>query len=279
MLGRRAVPYTRAFDKAAGRPNRDDAFAPAVREAADFAAACVQKTGELLPYVGTEYVARDIDLLRRALGETELTFYGRSFGTYIGTVYASLFPGRVRAMALDGVYDPVRYANRPYAYDRAQYVALDRPLARFLDWCAQTPAMCPFGSDDPGASFERLMRRLDADPVPTPGGGVANGHTLTYRLLFNLNEGREHWPSIGQALRQAEERNSESFLLSPPSPSSFDFLTPNVAVECIDRAYPRSLRTLERQLADSSKLAPLLGPPLAYGAPSYDHNHATACVQ
>jgi pimeloyl-ACP methyl ester carboxylesterase len=250
-----------------------------LREAADFNAACAQNSGDLLPYIGTEYVARDIDLLRRALGEDQLTFYGRSFGTYIGTVYASLFPKRVRAMVLDGGYDPARYANRPYAYDRTQYVALDRAMARFLDWCGLTPAMCTFGDGDPKAAFQRLMSRLDAEPVPIPDRGVANGFTLAYRLLFNLNEGKARWPAIGAALRQAEARDSSSFLLSPPSPASFDFLTPNVAVECADRAYPRDLRRLERQLAGSAKRAPLLGPALAYGPPTYDHNHATACVQ
>jgi hypothetical protein len=87
------------------------------------------------------------------------------------------------------------------------------------------------------------------------------------------------WPALGTALRQAEQRDSRSLLLSPPSPASFDFLTPNVAVECADRDYPRGLRTLERRLARNTADAPLLGPPIGFGPPTYDHNHAPACVQ
>jgi hypothetical protein len=82
-----------------------DAFATVVQEGADFDQNCVTKLGASAGDFGTQYVARDIDLLRQALGEQQLTFYGRSFGTYVGTVYAAMFPHRVRAMALDGAYD------------------------------------------------------------------------------------------------------------------------------------------------------------------------------
>ncbi|UUU23670.1 alpha/beta hydrolase [Streptomyces sp. DSM 40750] len=270
--------YTKAVTDAKGVPG-PDAFGPALREAAEFNQACVDNAGDLLPYVGTEYVARDIDLLRQALGEEQLTYYGRSFGSYIGTVYAALFPKRVRALALDGAYDPVHYANRPYAYDRPQYLALDGAMSRFLDWCAADQATCGFGDGDPRAAFEKLKGDLDANPVTTASGGKANGYTLVYRLMFNINEGKVIWPSLGAALRKAQLRDNTSFLLRPPSPASFDFLGPNVVVECVDREYPRSLRKLQRNVTANAKAAPLLGPAMAYGPPTYDHQHATACVQ
>lgn len=270
--------YTRAVTEAKGVPGAD-AFGPALREAAEFDQACVDNSGALLPYVGTEYVARDIDLLRQALGEEQLTYYGRSFGTYIGTVYAALFPKRVRALALDGAYDPVHYANRPYAYDLPQYLALDGAMSRFLDWCAADQATCGFGDGDPRAAFEKLKSDLDAQPVPTANGGLANGYTLVYRLMFNINEGKVIWPSLGAALRKAQLRDNTSFLLRPPSPASFDFLGPNVVVECVDRDYPRGLWRLKRNVTAFAEVAPLLGPAMAYGPPTYDHQHATACVQ
>ncbi|WP_371657479.1 alpha/beta hydrolase [Streptomyces sp. NBC_00280] len=270
--------YTRAVTEAKGVPG-PDAFEPALRQAAEFDQACVDNTGELLPYIGTEYVARDIDLLREALGERQLTYYGRSFGSYIGTVYAAMFPKRVRALTLDGAYDPVHYANRPYAYDRPQYLALDGAMGRFLDWCAADQATCGFGDGNPRAAFEKLKADLDANPVTTANGGQANGYTLVYRLMFNINEGKVIWPEFGAALRKAQLRDNTSFLLRPPSPASFDFLGPNVAVECVDRDYPRDLRLLKRNVTAFAKAAPLLGPAMAYGPPTYDHQHATACVQ
>jgi pimeloyl-ACP methyl ester carboxylesterase len=270
--------YSEAVASARGRPSPRVAFRQAVGQADDFDAACVQNAGQLLPYVGTNYVARDIDLLRQAVGEQQLTFYGRSFGTYIGTVYADLFPGRVRAMVLDGAYNPRRYANRPYKYDRSQYRALDAALRRFLRWCVHTPAMCSFGDGDPRLAFERLTLELDEAPVRIPGQGLANGYTLAYRLMFNLNAGKAAWPAIATALQQAGRRDSRSFLLRPPSSASYDFLTVNVVVECADRSYPRSLKRLKRELAASTSRAPLLGPSIGYGPPTYDHNHAPACV-
>ncbi|KFG01969.1 transporter [Streptomyces scabiei] len=270
--------YTKAVTDAKGVPG-PDAFGPALSEAAEFDQACQTNSGSLLPYVGTEYVARDIDLLRQALGEEQLTYYGRSFGSYIGTVYAAMFPDRVRALTLDGAYDPHRYANHPYAYDRTQYLALDGAMSRFLDWCAADQAICGFGDGDPRAAFEQLKKDLDANPVTTASGGKANGYTLVYRLMFNINEGKVIWPSLGAALRKAQLRDNTSFLLRPPSPASFDFLGPNVVVECVDKDYPKSLRKLERNVKANAKDAPLLGPAMAFGPPTYDHQHATACVQ
>ncbi|WP_055526188.1 alpha/beta hydrolase [Streptomyces graminilatus] len=270
--------YIRAVTEAKGVPG-PDAYEPALHQAAEFDQACVDNTGELLPYIGTEYVARDIDLLREALGEQQLTYYGRSFGSYIGTVYAAMFPKRVRALALDGAYDPVHYANHPYAYDRPQYLALDGAMGRFLDWCAANQATCGFGDGDPRAAFEKLKADLDANPVTTANGRLANGYTLVYRLMFNINEGKVIWPEFGEALRKAQLRDNTSFLLRPPSPASFDFLGPNVAVECVDRDYPRDLKLLKRKVTSFAQEAPLLGPAMAYGPPTYDHQHATACVQ
>ncbi|MDQ1017710.1 alpha/beta hydrolase [Streptomyces afghaniensis] len=270
--------YTQAVTAAKGVPG-PDAYETAVRQGAAFDQACKDNAGELVPYAGTGYVARDIDLLRQALGEDQLTYYGRSFGSYIGTVYAAMFPERVRALVLDGAYDPEHYANQPYAYDRPQYLALDGAMSRFLDWCKTDQDTCGFGDGDPRGAFEKLKADLDANPVPTANGGQANGYTVVYRLMFNINEGKVIWPSLGEALRKAQQRDTTSFLLRPPSAASFDFLNPNIAVECVDKDYPRSPALLKRQVTTNARLAPLLGPAMAYGPPLYDHQHATTCAQ
>ncbi|GAA2030696.1 alpha/beta hydrolase [Catenulispora yoronensis] len=270
--------YDAAVGAAKGVPG-PDAFDTAVKVAADFDQNCVTKLGDTAGLFGTQYVARDIDLLRQALGEQQLTFYGRSFGTYVGTVYASMFPRRVRAMALDGAYDPKHYANQPYAYDEPQYLALDAAMDDFLDWCAQNQTSCGFGDGDPKAAFTALKADLDANPVQLPSGKQANGFTLAYRLLFNMDAGKVIWPSFGQALHQAQLRDPNSFLLRPPSPASYDQLNPNTVVSCNDRDFPTSLAKLQRHVTASAAEAPLLGTPWAYAPPMYDQNSAPACVQ
>ncbi|WP_412079713.1 alpha/beta hydrolase (plasmid) [Streptomyces xanthophaeus] len=269
--------YSAAVDAARGVPGRG-ALQGAVRQGLEFATACQQRSGDLVPFIGTGSNAKDIDLLRQALGEETLSFYGRSFGSYVGTVYAAQFPRRVRAMVLDGGYDPRRYADVPYAYDAGQFVALDAAVGRFLDWCAQNAAACGFGEGRPREAFEELKRVLDADPVITASGRPATGYTLAYRLMFNINAGKEIWPYLGEALRAAQARQG-SFLLSPPSPASFDFLNVNTAVECADRVYPASPLLLGALVSAQAAAAPLLGPPIGLGPPTYDHNHAPACAQ
>ncbi|MFE1414211.1 alpha/beta hydrolase [Streptomyces sp. NPDC058746] len=269
--------YSAAVDSARGVPG-PGALNSAVRQGLDFATACKERAGDLVPFIGTGSNAKDIDLLRQALGEETLTFYGRSFGSFVGTVYAAQFPRRVRAMVLDGAYDPQHYADVPYAYDAGQFVALDAAVGRFLDWCAQNATACGFGEGRPRQAFEQLKRDLDADPVITASGRPATGYTLAYRLMFNINAGKEIWPELGQSLRAAQARQ-RTFLLSPPSPASFDFLNVNLAVECADRVYPANPRLLAALVGAEAAAAPLLGPPIGLGPPTYDHNHAPACAQ
>lgn len=96
--------------------------------------------------------------------------------------------------------------------------------------------------------------------------------------MFNINAGKEIWPHLGQALEAARTRRP-SFLLNPPSPASFDFLNANLAVECADRVYPSGRPLLGALVGAHVATAPLLGPPIGLGPPTYDHNHAPTCAQ
>ncbi|MDQ4129626.1 MAG: alpha/beta hydrolase, partial [Actinomycetota bacterium] len=85
----------------------DDGERRAVLNAAQRTARDCQVTdGAVLPHVSTADVARDLDLLRAALGDAKLTYVGYSYGTFIGSSYAALYPDRVRALVLDGAVDP-----------------------------------------------------------------------------------------------------------------------------------------------------------------------------
>jgi pimeloyl-ACP methyl ester carboxylesterase len=80
-----------------------------VTAARDFATRCAQRTGDLLEHLSTANVARDLDLLRQAVGDRQMTYDGISYGTYLGATYAALFPQNVRAMVVDGEFDPPDY--------------------------------------------------------------------------------------------------------------------------------------------------------------------------
>ena len=218
----------------------------------------------LLPYIGTEYTARDMDLLREALGEREINYLGISFGT----VYANLFPSRIRTLALDGAYDPESYANRPYDYDRGQFLAVEGALHRFFSWC--DTSACPFGDGRSRNAFVALQNALDKNPV-----GTVNGVSLTLQVLFELGGGHRRWVALANSLRDAQNRTGS--LLVENTQADADFYAQNIATECADRRFPRG--QLFGQLLLSSALAPLAGPAIAYATPTYDHGHATACTQ
>ena len=119
-------------------PDADPAAFDAIMAEADrIAAGCRANTpAALLDHVSTADVARDLDLLRRAVGDAKLSYLGFSYGTELGAVYATLFPGRARALALDGGVDPHEYARRPLAFSRGFARGNEAALRRFFAFCA-----------------------------------------------------------------------------------------------------------------------------------------------
>ncbi len=111
-----------------------------------FAVGCLAKNGRRLLFLGTQYVARDLEELRRALGDAKLTYLGLSYGTYLGEVYASLYPKYVRAMVLDGVVNP----TLPLLTESEdQATAFEHDLSDFEAGCAS------------GCGFTEFARRDD----------------------------------------------------------------------------------------------------------------------
>ena len=125
-------------------------LAAVVAQSKLYAARCAQNSAALLPYVGTQNAARDMDVLRAALGESRLTFLGKSYGTYLGTWYARLFPHRVRALVLDGAVDP---DTPSLQNDITQAQGFQVALRSFAAWCLTT-TVCPLraGSSGSGSS-------------------------------------------------------------------------------------------------------------------------------
>ena len=121
------------------------------REGFEFVIDCASRTPDLLDHIGTVSVAKDLDLLRQAVGDDALNYLGYSYGSEIGWVHATLFPDTIRTMILDGIVDPV--SQRSGFVD--QYAAFERTLEFFDEWCADV-ADC-----DSLLSGERLLDAVD----------------------------------------------------------------------------------------------------------------------
>lgn len=128
-----------------------------MKDGADFGAGCARLSGKVLPYVGTTNAARDMDVIRRALGDEKLTYFGMSYGTELGGTYAHLFPEHVGRTVLDAVVDPTADAT---GHARNQATGFQRALENYLKDRGQ----------DPEAGTRRiaaLLKRIDAEPLPT----------------------------------------------------------------------------------------------------------------
>lgn len=131
---------------------------------------CADKSGlDVLANVGTRDVVRDLDILRAALGDPQLTYLGYSYGTRIGSTYAEAFPQNVRALVLDGALDP-----QQTTIDRTvdQNAGFQGAFDAFATWCAQQQTPCPLGQDPQRATtvFQALARPLIENPIPAGPG-------------------------------------------------------------------------------------------------------------
>jgi pimeloyl-ACP methyl ester carboxylesterase len=145
-----------------------------------FGQRCKQRSGALMRHITTAESARDMDLLRRAVGARQVTFVGGSYGSFLGATYANMFPRRVRAMALSAILDPVAWVNRgrdvltdPAAFAPTylrQRIDLSarKTLDAFLDLCGRQPiARCAFSAGSAAATrakFDALLQRLESNP-------------------------------------------------------------------------------------------------------------------
>ncbi|MEQ0563337.1 alpha/beta hydrolase [Amycolatopsis sp. NEAU-NG30] len=136
----------------------------------DYGQFCKNNAGSLLNHMSTKDVVRDLDTLRAAVGDKKLTFVGFSYGTLIGSTYASMFPKQSRAIVIDGNVDPALRTSDGVQYDRERAQGFELSLDGFLKRCDQVGAKCAFSDGTPRAKFDELREYLRKQPITLPGG-------------------------------------------------------------------------------------------------------------
>jgi len=167
-----------------------------IRAARGLGRACSTTGRKIASAMDTTDDALDMDVLRRAVGDRKLTYFGESYGSYLGEVYANMFPGRVRALVIDGIVDPqelvgTRATAHVPVFDRVGSAAASgRALSELLKLCRQAGrARCSFASPHPNARFARLAARLRARPLRLAAPGV-KATTFAYPDMI---ADTEHW--------------------------------------------------------------------------------------
>ncbi|MDH6135975.1 pimeloyl-ACP methyl ester carboxylesterase [Kitasatospora sp. MAA4] len=238
------------------------------QRAKDYAAACEAAAGKLLPFVGTRNTARDMDVLRQALGQDRLDYLGISYGTYLGALYAEEFPGRTGRLVLDGAIDP---AADKLDSNVQQQIGFEKSFERFAADCVTNHASeCPLGSD-PATAGKKAADFLDGlreKPVKTGGPRLLTS-TLgwTGALLFLYGDEQSSWPQLRHSLAAAMQQGDGSGLLE--AADSYNGRDQDghynasddaqVAISCADGASPApSPARVQQVLAQLKQGAPLL---------------------
>jgi pimeloyl-ACP methyl ester carboxylesterase len=170
-----------------------------------FVDACTEKYGDTLRFYSTENTARDMDAIRIALGDEQLSFLGVSYGTYLGATYATMFPDRVRAMVLDSVVETNGDTTQQAL--ETQLIGFEGAFDNWAAWC-KGDATCDFTAADVGARWDALKQQLDQVPIAASDGRIANNATMESATLAALYSESE-WRPLAQALAEAEDGDPE----------------------------------------------------------------------
>ncbi len=151
---------------------------------------CDTAANPIIDHMTTADTARDMDLIRQAVGDEQLSYYGISYGSYLGATYAAMFPDRIRAMAVDGVIDPIAYAighddEHPSEPVTARWNSAKGAwaslTAAFAECDRVGPARCPIAGEST-ATWQRIVNRLERGPVEI------DGEQLTYQDVIATAE-------------------------------------------------------------------------------------------
>jgi pimeloyl-ACP methyl ester carboxylesterase len=225
-LGIYSEPFTTPFNLDAGALIRKDRR---------YIRACLANSSrKVLGHTSTADVARDMDRMRQAVGDDKLTYLGFSYGTFLGATYASLFPGKMRAVVLDGPVDAKRYIDRPMQWLKVQTAAFERALQRFFMTCAADQVNCQgFGGNDPHQAFDDLVEQADAHPIQATGYAPdprpIKGDDLR-AAAFQLMYSKGAWGDLADGLAKASHGDGskireivdESFYGRDPSTGEYD---------------------------------------------------------
>lgn len=249
-------------------PETPEQWAEVERVSKALADLCASRHRDLLPYVGTVNVVRDLEQMRKALGDEKLTYLGYSYGTAIGAVYAEMFPDRVRALVLDGAID-ISLSGDDVALGQA--LGFEGALQDYIAYCAARSCITGFGSD-PRAGIMELTRRAEAAPIPAPGTDRPAGPGELYNAIAGAMYTESYWPILTRAINSGLDGNGTQIVQLADMlwqrnrdgsyPNLFEVL---YAVNCVDYAFNRDPLYYRRLAETFSRSAPYFGSALAEG--------------
>ncbi len=226
-----------------------------------YVAECRRKYMDVLPYLGTQNVARDMDEVRKALGDRQLNYVGFSYGTSIGQQYAHLFPTRIRAMVLDGVVETDVSGMQGAA---TQADGFERALGAFLKDCANQSS-CELGPN-PGKVVDRVIDAAEKHPIPAPDADRPATPGIVELGIGQALYAKQLWGQLAKALHEAAGGDggglvelADEYLQRRPDGSYPNLSEIYFAVSCLDSTWPRDADAVFAAAKRVGKKDPRLG--------------------
>jgi pimeloyl-ACP methyl ester carboxylesterase len=238
----------------------------------EFGAKCLEETGDLLAHVDTVSAAKDMDVLRAVLGQEKLNYLGYSYGSLLGTTYATLFPDRVGQFVLDGAIDPTVSDEQQNLF---QIEAFEKTLMAFLEACEQYKD-CPFTGFVEGdlETIREFFLELESKPLPTESGRELTIWAAVTGLIMPLYS-ESYWPYLATAFDSAlNNGEGDVFMLladqyndrGEDGTYSTNVLAANYAISCLDSRSSTNVFSMRRQNMALLQAAPTLGRYWQFGA-------------
>ncbi|MGX1132976.1 pimeloyl-ACP methyl ester carboxylesterase [Streptomyces glaucescens] len=235
-----------------------------------FNSACEKNSETMLPHVLTTDAARDMDLMRQVLGDEKLHYFGISYGTELGGVYAHLFPKKVGRAVFDAVVDPTQ---TPEQGSLGQARGFQRALGNFAEDCVSKEEICPIGdtAEDVENRIATFLKDLDSKPIEgifprqltqtAATGGIA-------QALYS----QDFWEYLTEGLEQAYDGNGEILMMlsdsmngRSPNGEYSNLAAANVSINCADDKPRYSPAYVEEKLPAFRAASPVFGDYLAWG--------------
>ena len=224
---------------------------------------CANRDPAFLASLTTANAARDMDVLRAAVGDKRLNYLGLSWGGMLGETYTSLFPGRTRAVVLDSPVDGDVWLNQPLHAGEEQDVSGERSLQRFFAACTAHREICGFaaGAESVEDAFDDLLARLDETPLDLGGGRTIGGNDVR-AVAFDSMYNKGAWRPLAAGLTALERGDVDAL-----GDFGSDLINAGILLEvfntyvAVERRYPHSvapyLEHAEHEFANAPHFAPL----------------------
>lgn len=233
---------------------------------------CATRGKALVRVVGTQSAARDLDVVRSALGQKKLWYLGVSYGTYLGATYASLFPKRVGRTVLDAGLSPT---VNMIGWGKAQTTGFQKALSRWADSCPEREE-CPFPGDRSAVVGElnEMLAMYNEFPLPSPSGKPIGDGTIRGLIQTALPGGESSWPLVDAIVSAADDGNTEvleaignAFENAYGTPPT-NLVSANSAVNCYDRPTSTSLKQMRKHARVWGAKASTFGASIAWSITS-----------